>query len=238
MAIRLAHFISRRTLASTGASLLAVSVLAGCGDASSGAAPRAASGAPQILSQPDWDTLTREAQEEGQVLVYSSLPETETAFKEFEKAYPGITVTVERTPTADLVARLDQELDVGAAGADVTFHAQTAWFDERGANKDFAAVMLGPDAAGNGWESRLEGKEVAETYAYPYFLARNTQTAPPVRTFGELVDQAAGKQVGILNPAAAPAVAYQYELWRQEYGDNVFERLGRVSKGLCLTATG
>lgn len=211
-------------------------LLSACGGSAD--TPRAESGAPTALTTADWDTLVEDARTEGQVLVYSSLPETEVAFKRFEQAFPGVTVTVERAPTADLVARLDQEIEVGAPGADVTFNAQTAWFDERSAAGDFAAVSLGPEAVANGWENRLEGQEAAEVYAYPYFLARNTQTAPAVSTLGELVGQAAGKQVGILSPSAAPAVAYQYQLWREQYGDDIFERLAgeaNVTEEMSMT---
>lgn len=216
--------------------LVAGLAVTACGGGS--ATQTAESGPPKVLDQAAWDTLVAEAQAEGQVMVYSSLPGTEDAFKEFERAYPGITVTVERAPTADLVARLDQELDVGSPGADVTFHAQTAWFGERSDAGNLAAVSLSPESAAAGWEQKLAGEEAAQVYAYPYFLARNTGSAPEVSTLGELVDAAGGRQVGILSPSAAPAVAYQYQLWREQYGDDVFERLAasaNVTEEMSMT---
>jgi iron(III) transport system substrate-binding protein len=67
-------------------------------------------------------------------------------FADFMKAYPKIKVTVSQVPTADLLPRLDQELAVGAQGADLTFHASPGWFVDNFTKGNFKTLELSPDA--------------------------------------------------------------------------------------------
>jgi iron(III) transport system substrate-binding protein len=85
--------------------------------------PKAEDAGGTALETPDqaaWDEIVRKAKEEGEVTVFVA-PNAEVAFKEFEKEYPEIKVTVERAPTTDLLPRLDQELSVPNPAADVAY---------------------------------------------------------------------------------------------------------------------
>ncbi|WP_166665369.1 ABC transporter substrate-binding protein [Kribbella caucasensis] len=189
------------------------------------------------MSQTEWGKLVEAAAKEGELVVYTSLGGTEPTFEQFEKAYPQINVTVEQTPTADLISRLDQEIEVNAPGADVAFHAQTSWYRDRAENGSLAAVKLSAEAVQAGWTERLGDREYKTVYAFPYFIGYNSSTAKKVSSVKELVDQAGAAKVGILDAAAATAVSFQYDLWLKAYGADFMERLSKLDVKMDSSAT-
>ncbi|MEU4418718.1 hypothetical protein, partial [Nocardia salmonicida] len=89
-------------------------------------------GGSERLSPDDWDAVLEAANEEGEVVVFTSQPGTEAWEADFEKAFPDIDMTLERVPTADLLSRVDEASQASAQSADVVYHANPVWFEERG----------------------------------------------------------------------------------------------------------
>jgi iron(III) transport system substrate-binding protein len=200
--------------------------LAACGaDGSAAERPADEGGVkPELLDDAEWQEVLDAANEEGELLVYTSSGATEPAFALFEKAYPDIDITIERQPTADLVTRLDQELSVEAPGADVAFHSQEQWYSERGEDGLLAPLRLSPEVAED-----FADLDTARYYIpvsrTPYTLAYNTKIGQPVKTIEELIDVAGDTPVGILDPASGVPTAYQVFKWSEVYGEDLVDRL-------------
>lgn len=188
--------------------------------------------APDRVDAARWDEIVAAAHEEGSVVVYTSQFESDVLFKEFEQAYPGITVTPDRQPTGDLLPRLDQEIQAGARGADVAFHTQVPWFEERGQQGSLAPLQLSPAVAEAGGYDDV-GRYVAPVLKYPFFMAYNSTVAPPASTIEEIVTNAeAGNiSVGLLDPASSIAIKNQFQRWEEVY-PGILERIARLNAPL------
>lgn len=217
---RLPHLVAGVTL---------VAVLTACGGgqqptAQSAAAPSDAGGTTaQSLSEADWNKVVDAAKNEGALTVYTSSDATEQSFLEFEKLYPEIDVTVEQSGTADLITRLDQEISVKATAADVAFHAQPKWFEQRGTEGALAPLQVSPEVEGT------KGLEIGRYYTpinrNPYTIAYNKEIAQPVTSIKEFLDKVGSTKVGLLDAAAAPVTAYQYSQWQDAVGDDFLTKL-------------
>ncbi|MFC9360881.1 ABC transporter substrate-binding protein [Rhodococcus sp. NPDC057014] len=197
--------------------------LTACGGAGAGQVTEA--GPPVMVNDTDWNTLVDAAKNEGQVVVYSSLSGVEASFAKFEEAYPGISVTVERAPTSDLITRLDQEAAVNAQGADVTMHSQTGWFEASNEENRFAALKVGPEQAAAGWEDHLDGKSYPFVFSNAYIVGYNTKSGRPVKNMNEFLDAAAHSKIGIIDAEISTAQSFLYSLWQDAYGDDFMKRL-------------
>src|SRR6478735_5752261 len=121
-------------------------VLAGCGGAEpAGPEQGATAPPPTTVDAAAWTKIEEAANSEGQATAYVSLTGMDPVFADFMKAYPKIKVTLSQVPTADLLPRLDQELGVGAQGADLTFHASPGWFVDNFKKGNFKTLELSPD---------------------------------------------------------------------------------------------
>jgi iron(III) transport system substrate-binding protein len=210
-----------------GSTILSVIALAACAGGPSTSAPEDAGGAkPEVLTASQWDDLVKQATSEGSLTVFSSQAGTDIQFKEFEKAYPGIKVSVERAPTAETISKLDQQLSAGAAGADIAFHTQIQWFADRGAQKALAPLRLGP-AAQKDPAYANEGRYVAPILRYPIFLGYNSKAGSQITSLDDLVQKAGNTPVGVLDPAAAVSLKAQYQAWEDAY-PGVLDKLSKV----------
>jgi iron(III) transport system substrate-binding protein len=225
----------RRSLSAKGALALAGLVaasfaLTSCGADANGANDQnQPAGEPVALSESEWNDVVAAAEQEGEVVVYSSLSDVETTFKKFEKAYPKINVTVERAPTSDLITRLDQELDMNVTGADVTMHSLAAWFDTRSTDGSFADVKVSPENEKSGWIQRLDGRNYSQTLATPTLLGWNKNSGSKVTTAQEVLDKGRDAKIGIINPEITAAQAYQYDLWNEAYGADFMQKLSKLN---------
>lgn len=197
--------------------------LTACGGA--GAGEVAESGPPVTVDDAEWNALVDAAKSEGELVVYSSLSGVETSFEKFEEAYPGISITVERAPTSDLITRLDQEGAVNAPGADVTLHSQTGWFDASDEEGRFAALKVGPDQAAAGWEDHLDGKSYPFVFSNAYVVGYNTKSARPVKNMSEFLNVAANAKIGVVDAEISTAQSFLYSLWQDAYGDDFMKRI-------------
>ncbi len=205
-----------------GLGLVLAATLAGCGGSDSDA--ESVAGPPVTVQDSAWQEIEDAASSEGTITAYISLTGTEPVMEDFKKDYPEIDVTIEQVPTADLIARLDQELSVDAAGADIAFHASPGWFIDRFAADDFAAIQLGPDAQSAGWEGRLEGNSFAAVYGFPHTLAYRTAAEKPT-SLKQILDSDPDAKIGLVDPRVSPAISNQYRLLQEAYGDEFLDQL-------------
>ncbi|RZL84610.1 MAG: extracellular solute-binding protein [Rhodococcus sp. (in: high G+C Gram-positive bacteria)] len=202
-----------------------VGILSACGGGSAAMKVEDDGGdAPVMLSDSEWSDVVAAAKNEGELVVYTSSGPTEAAFKRFSDTYPDIKITVERQPTADLITRLDQEISVNAAGADVAVHGQEVWYADRGQARSLAPLKLSPESQKN-----FTGLEVDRYYVpvskVPYSFAYNTMLGQPVKTMEEFLRVVGDKPVGLHDAANAIATSYQYYRWQESYGDDFLQRL-------------
>ena len=193
-------------------------VLAACGSSGGGAA------SDKVASS--WDDIVKAANKEGSVTVYTSAGNSDVAFKAFEKAYPHIKITFVRQPTADLLTRLDQEISVGAKGADVAYHAQTGWFEDRAEQGKLAAIHYGPAAAD--WPADAKQKQYANIITVPFENVWNTDKGKPITDVCSWVDQAGKAKVGLLDPASSVAATTQYQAYIDTCGSDFLTRLSKL----------
>jgi iron(III) transport system substrate-binding protein len=210
--------------------ILAAALVLGCATALTacgGTSGPGAQGDASAAASGDWDSVIQSAKTEGAVTVYSSRGGTDVIFKEFEKAYPGITIKVQRQPTSDLISQLDQELGAGVRSADVAFHAESPWFADRGEEGALAPVEVMPtneDAYGE-----FKGKFSIPVLRYGYFFGYNSAKGEPVSTIDDLANkaEASGATIGYLDPKASIATTAQYDAWDKAY-PGIVDRLTKL----------
>jgi iron(III) transport system substrate-binding protein len=210
----------RTRVAMVAAVLASALALGGCGGTTNA---QTEAGAPVRTSEGQWNAIVEAAKKEGRVVVYSSMVGVETTFAAFSEKYPEITVQVERAPTTEIIARLDQEVEVGAAGADVTMHSSAAWYEARDADGAFAALQVSPGEQAEGWMERLGGG-YAGVYASPFLVAWNTAHGKPIANAG---DVAGLPKVGLTKAGLADAIDYQYKGWLDEFGSDFLNNLAK-----------
>jgi iron(III) transport system substrate-binding protein len=178
-----------------------------------------------VLSQEEWDELVEAATAEGEVVVYSSQSGAEATFARFTEAYPGISVRIERAPTAELITRLDQELAVGARGGDLVLHTLPGWFAGHDSDGSFAPLQVGPEAAEHGWDDRIDGHNYSPAWATPLLLGANTNSGEVPNEADEIMDAPGDARIAVIDPSITTAQAFQYQLWLDEYGDDFLAKL-------------
>lgn len=211
---------SRAVLAGlVGASVLLVSA---CGGGTPGGSAVEA-GPPAMIDDGAWQEVVTAAREEGTVNLYFSLGGMEAVVEDFKEAYPEIDVESNFASTGDLVQRLDQEMDSGVSGADVVMHAAPEWFAAKSDSDQLAALSVSPENT-DFWDDELEEQSFATVFGFPYTLT--SQGDSTVYTnLEELLDEDPDAKVAINDPSVAVAVAYYYESQRQEFGDEILDKL-------------
>ncbi|GAA3909156.1 ABC transporter substrate-binding protein [Microbacterium invictum] len=194
------------------------------------------SGSPTVLDDAEWESLVEAANAEGELIVYSSPPGTEETFAQFSEDYPDITVTVVREPTSDLIARMDQEIDAGVAGADVTWHSQPAWAATRAEDGALNALQLSPEAAELGWGEFATDDYYLQIMANPYLLGWNTTLGEPVDNIQDLLAKAGDTPVGIAEPISQNGM-FQLQTWMDEYGEDFLGELAALNHTVIRSTT-
>ncbi|OZD11653.1 hypothetical protein CH280_17870 [Rhodococcus sp. 06-156-4C] len=207
-------------------SLILVTALAGCGGSGASGGGEAA-GPPVAADAEQWRTIENDANAEGALTAYVSLTGMDPVFDDFRNAYPDIDVTVEQVPTADLLPRLDQEISVGAEGADVAFHASPGWFADN--TQNFATLELGPAVQETGGVDRVGDQNYTGVYGFPNVISYRTTEAAPVN-LEQLLDTNPDARIGIVDPRrSSPFVTYQYKVLQDAFGDDFMTRLSEAN---------
>jgi iron(III) transport system substrate-binding protein len=213
-----------------GLKVLAGALILGCAvalTACGGSGGPGVQGDASAAASGNWDTVISAAKSEGAVTVYASPNHSDVIFKEFEKVYPGITVKVQRQPTSNLTAQLDQEIGAGVKSADVVFHSETPWFTDRGKQGALAPVQVMP--ANEAAYGKFKGQFIVPVLRYGYFFGYNSDKGGPVTSIEDLANkaQASGATIGYLDPKASIATSAQYDAWDKEY-PGIVDRLMKL----------
>jgi len=175
-----------------------------------------------------WASLVEAAKSEGEVVLYGPALPMDDVVSAFESDNPGISVRREIIPTPELISRVDQEIAVGAQGADVVLHSSDSWFKQSDEAGKLLSLHVSPDAAGHGWTERLQDKNFAGVYGFPYTLGYNTAGPGEIDSLPALLDKHPDARIGLVSPTAAPAIANYYEVLRKTYGDGILDRLAKT----------
>lgn len=218
MKIMISKTVKVRRRRAAGAVLASMLLVASCGDSDTADAP-AETDAPDAA----WDNLVAEAQDEGQVVLYLSTAGVEDALKEaFAKDYPDIELITVRSATGDLLARLDQEREADAQGADVAMHIVQTWFEERSDAGDLLPLADGPNSAT--WADYDElHDDYIRPFSIPYVFGFNTTLVDPFGDPAELLNPELKGLIGSVD-LVAPTVMAQNKSWG-EYQDGFLEDL-------------
>src|SRR5258706_16382017 len=92
---------------------------------------------PSLFAQMTWNSVLQAANKEGRVTLYSSLqpPVLRRLIADFQKAYPGIQVEINRATGGLLLAKIDMERQTQADGGDVLIAAELGWMEARAGEK-------------------------------------------------------------------------------------------------------
>ncbi|MEC3853102.1 ABC transporter substrate-binding protein [Paenarthrobacter ureafaciens] len=200
--------------------------LTACGGSSP--ATEVSAGPPSTADSSAWDKVVEAANQEGSVNLYLSLGGADKVIADFEKAYPKIKVKQTFAATADLIQKLDQEMDAEAKGADLVMHASPGWFSDRYAAEKFASLSVSPDRSAEGWQDRLEGKSYATIFGFPYTIS--SKTGQQVFTDTQSLLNANPKvKIGLNDPHVSVAAAFYYDTLRETFGDKILDQLAATN---------
>lgn len=222
----------------TGAAVLGLAslvALTGCSRAAAQSdfevIPSTGSGAPIELSSEEWDAMVEAANTEGELTIYSGQPASEDAFAQFSETYPEIDLTVLREPAGDLAIRMDQEIQAGVAGADVSWSTQYAWNARQGDAGTLAAFRYSPENATAGWSDVTHEDYFMQLLASPYVLAWHTELGSPVTDIQDLIEKADNQPVGIAEPISQNGM-HQLNAWVESHGEGILEDLAGLNHNI------
>ncbi len=199
-------------------------VVSACGTSTEGGP----AGGTALPSTDDWGAVVEAANEEGELIVFASQPGTESWEAAFEQAHPEIDLTVERVPTGDLISRIDQASQAGAQVADIAYHANPPWFQERGVQGIIAPFPQVP--AAEAWPDEALHEHYLEALIVPYGIMWNTTMGRPVANLREFFDVVGGNGVGITTPENAQVTADAIQVYADSFeGDEFWQRLAGVN---------
>lgn len=168
-----------------------------------------------------WQEVVDAAEEEGEVVFFTAFPNVEIVVPEaFMEAYPNINVVAQRIQTADLLPRLEGELEADADGADVALFSGTAWWAERAAEGN-AIEITGP--AQEGWNDTYFAGNYLTATILPLVFGFNTDAVEPFTDWQQLLDPAyADGNMGTCEPRGAPIVGW-YKFIEDEFGEEYLD---------------
>lgn len=173
-----------------------------------------------------FDAVVERANSEGQVVVYSLLPESQEArmVEAFNEKYPRIRVTVVRGDSATMPARIAAERESNSGAADVFTFTDPAWFED---NADAVATVDSPSAQQWPADEWIVDKKAAVTSIAPYgMITWNTEIFPDgFETWEDLLDPAVKGKLGTRNDPSPGYIGYLRFL-EAELGDGYIPGLG------------
>ena len=171
------------------------------------------------------EELVAAAQEEGSVTVYSSqgLDQLNALGAAFEEEY-GVDVEVVRATDADIIPRVETELQTGTSGGDLVVTAAQAFMETHAAAGDFVDPTASPQLAGLGdydADQYMHDGNIFEVGAAILTFGWNTDLVPDGLTdYPDLLDPSlAGGKVGVPDPAIGPALVDFYLWLEEEFGE-------------------
>lgn len=171
------------------------------------------------------EELVAAAQEEGSVTVYSSqgLDQLNALAEAFTAEY-DVDVEVVRLTDADIIPRVETELQTNTSGGDLIVLAAQAFMETHAAAGDFVDPTASPQLAGLGdydAEQYVHDGNIFEVGAAILTFAWNTDLVPDGLTdYPDLLDPSlAGGKIGVPDPAIGPALVDFYLWLEEEFGE-------------------
>lgn len=194
-----------------------------------------------------WDEVVAAAEEEGEVLLYSTQhPENLAALKTaFESEYPEITMEFVRGTDVELNPRVETEQQTGRGEGDVHMLSDPKWALDAAESGTFSTEIVGPafDAAAYDRASSVVEDRMFLTSGAVGVLAWNEDQVPEgLESPEDLLDERFRGKIGITDPAGFFAVVDQYlfldENWAggDEFLDELAELEPRVYPGSLAIA--
>ncbi|MBG6096245.1 ABC transporter substrate-binding protein [Nocardioides luteus] len=210
--------IRRRLFALAAATVALATTLTACGGA-----------ATETELAGSWDEIVAAAKDEGSVTLYSThAPDNlELLKKAFEAKY-GIKLNYVRGTDADIVPKVETEIQTGQGTADVQM-ATDAGFMDRATKEDWNVEVVGPSFDNADYkrsESIKDGKwflSSATVFGYGW----NTSKLPKgLHTYEDvLAADTKGGKLGITNPAGIPTYVDMYRRIDADWGGGFVEKL-------------
>jgi iron(III) transport system substrate-binding protein len=185
----------------------------------------------------DWDSVVQKANEEGQVVIYTTLPQEQigTLSTAFNAIYPKIKVNAVTDSSTAITSRFQTEYDAtGKAPSDVVhsaaFEALNAskpdWFTDLQKSKDLLPSLADYSARG----VTTEHPRSVQVAAYPWQLIINktqVQDSDAPQSFEAFTDPKYKGKLSILDPRAGSNVAAFYVELRKKFGDGYLTALAK-----------
>ena len=226
----------RKKLALVLALMLAMSLLAACGQQSAPAAApesKPAEAAPAEAAPVEVAPAEDAAQYSGKVMLYSSMQEDQlVALKEaFEKKYPGVTMEYYFAGTSKVVTKISTEAQAGHVDADVIWVGDAAdyvSFKENGILQQYTSPEAQPDVIdpvyvdpdGYYTAGRLVGVGIS------YNTTQVTEEEAP-KTWNDLLDPKWNDQIVMSDPGTAGTTKYWMNamMCNDKYGADFMQKL-------------
>lgn len=172
-----------------------------------------------------WKEIVAAAEREGKVVLYTAtVVPVQTRIKtDFEKAYPRIQLEWVRYPSGPLMARIDQERQSGAPGADVATSTEAAWFGAR-VKEGQLKVPAGPSVAN--WPASFLLYGAAPVLGMdPIILVYNTNLVKtPITGHRDVLRSELVGKIGSLDLLSTTVIAF-YSTLEKAYGADFLNRL-------------
>lgn len=204
-------------------------VLAGCGGpaATSGKKKETGGTIPSATSS----SLVAAAKKEGSLVWYTSntRPDAEQIVKEFEQAYPGITVDMFQAGGSQVVSKVEAEAAAGGIKADFVDYSDGAVAVDQ-ANRGLLERF-----APEHWDEMPAGLKDADGYWFaPWYLASSivyntsiVSSADAPKSWKDLTDAKWKGKVGMASPDYAGTAVSTIAAWSQTFGDDYVTSLGK-----------
>ena len=182
-----------------GISLFAL-IAVGCG----GGTPEAQNAPPQEKSPLDdagEQELVREAEEEGEVVVYSFTSRIEEVEPAFEEAYPGVDLVGSDIDSTEQIQRIKSEEQAGNVNADVAFLADAPIAIEELVRPGLLQKYVPPDVAG-AVPDELEEPLISQRLSTKVLMYNEEANpdGPPVQNLWELTEPEWSGRVVTVDP--------------------------------------
>lgn len=215
-----------RPMLTTAAALVSAALLAsGCGSGQ-----ETASGPVEG----DWDAVVAAAEDEGEVLLYSTqhpdnLERLETAF---EAAHPEIDLEFVRGTDVEINPRVETEAQTGKGTADVHVTSDAAWAERAAESGDLSTPVVGPafDDPEYDRDASIMGDSLFLASAAVMSMGWNTDAVPEgLDSVEDLLDPRFTGKVGVVDPSGFASVVDEYRFFESQWGDGDFnERLAEL----------
>lgn len=209
--------------------------LSACGGGSTAADSEAVEGS--------WDDVVAAANEEGEVLLYSShnpvrLDALEAAF---EQAYPDIDMEYVRGTDAEMNPKVEVENQTGKGAADIHMVTDAAWITAASESGQYSGELRGPDFDAE--EYNRDENVINDTFfltsAAVFAMGWNSDAVPDgFEQPQDMLDEKYAGKIGVVNPQGIAAYVDFYKFYEDNFGSDFLEELADLEPRIYPSALG